>query len=189
MSDGPWRSLNMRSGWKGAARCAENEASTPDEISERLPRGLEQDWRAEVSNGVCRLIRSALDEPQTSIFGDARLERLEAARKSAEGYPLASILVECAVDAVRRGLSGDAAFHEAARDALIDRTIRGVRQAEEHYLRKKGMQSAAKIRERLESAARLIDHSTIANGLTNPVGVRPLKRPVLKFDIDDGVQL
>ena len=50
-------------------------------------KALEQDWRAEVSDGVVSQVRDILDS-QNSLFGDQRAEQLEALRGETAGYPL-----------------------------------------------------------------------------------------------------
>ena len=53
MSDGPYRSLKMPRGWKKLAERADKKAYAPEEVRDALPDALEQDWRAEVPDGVC----------------------------------------------------------------------------------------------------------------------------------------
>ena len=129
MSDGPHRSLKMPRGRKKLAERADNKAYAPEEVRDALPAALEQDWRAEVPDSLCRQVRKMLGDSQGSLFGDQRAERLEALRRKTAGYNLGNAFLDYAIQAAARGRSGDEASREAAGKALSDRAARGARRA------------------------------------------------------------
>ena len=120
MSDGPHRSLKMPRGWKKLAERADNKAYATEEVRDALPEALEQDWRAEVPDSVCRHVRDILGDSQSSLFGDQRAERLEALRGETAGYALGNALLDYAMEAAARGRGGDDALREAVGKALTD---------------------------------------------------------------------
>ena len=119
MSDGPHRSLKMPRGWKTLAERADNRAYAPEEVRDALPVALEQDWRAEVPDRLCRRVREILGDSQSSLFGDQRFERLEALRRETAGYVLGNTFLDYAIQAAERGRTGDVAMREAAGKALV----------------------------------------------------------------------
>lgn len=188
MSDGPHRSLTMPRGWKKLAERADNKAYAPEEVRDALPEALEQDWRAEVPDSVCRRVRDILGDNQSSLFGDQRAERLEALRGETAGYALGNALLDYAIEAAARGRGGDDALREAAVKALTDRAARGARQVEEHYCRESTLHRAAHVRERIESGVTQSDIDGIAGRLVG-TDKSEKPRPAKQTGLDDGVQL
>ena len=125
MSDGPHRSLKMPRGWKKLAERADKKAYAPEEVRDALPEALEQDWRAEVPDGVCSRVRDILGDNQSSLFGDLRAERLEALRGETAGYTLGNAFLDYAIEAAARGRNGDEALyaqtHECSRNGWYRR--------------------------------------------------------------------
>jgi len=80
MSDGPYRSLNMRRGWRQLAKRAGNGAYTPDRIRNAVILALAQDWRADVSDALAGRIREIFEGPQDSLFREEKAARLETLR-------------------------------------------------------------------------------------------------------------
>lgn len=64
MSDGPYKSLKMRPGWKQLAKRADEKAFASEEVRDALPTALEQDWRAEVADSLCRQVQAILQDMQ-----------------------------------------------------------------------------------------------------------------------------
>ena len=188
MSDGPHRSLKMPRGWKKLAERADKKAYAPEEVRDALPDALEQDWRAEVPDGVCSRVRDILGGNQSSLFGDLRAERLEALRGETAGYTLGNAFLDYAIEAAARGRNGDEALREAAGKALSDRAARGARQVEEHYCRESTHRRSAHVRERIEAGVTQSDIDGIAGRLVGTdKSERP--RPAKQLGLDDGVQL
>lgn len=190
MSDGPHRSLPMRSRWKAFAKTADKPAFDTATVAEKALQALSQDWREEVSADVLSGVRKTLDAMgQADMFNQDKSAMFDGLRDLAAGQPLARTLIECAAKVATRGMVGDAAFEEAAMRALSMRMTRGLRQVEEHYLRKAPVPRAVNVRERGEAAARHLDVRSLARRLTklDKGGVKPRAR---KLDgLDDGVSL
>ena len=189
MSDGPHRSLKMPRGWKKLAERADKKAYAPEEVRDALPAALEQDWRAEVPDSLCRQVRNILGDSQSSLFGDQRAERLEALRRETAGYNLGNAFLDYAIQAAERGGTGDEALKEATGKALSDRAARGARQVEEHYCRESTQRRAARVRERIESGVTQSDMAGIAGRVVGTDGTGGPRRPVKQTGIDDGVRL
>ena len=189
MSDGPHSSLDMRRGWKRLAESAANKAFAPEEVCDALPKALEQDWRAEVAESLHRQIGTILGDRQNSLFGDQRMEQLEALRSSTAGFPLGGVFLDCAIQAAARGRTGDRAFVEAAYGALLDRATRGARQVEEHYRRKSTTNRATHVRERIDSGITQTDFTALAGYLVGTDKAAQPRMPAKKTSLDDGVQI
>ena len=189
MSDGPHRSLPMSRGWKQLARRAANKAFSPVEVRDALPAALQQDWRGEVPERLCKLVQNVLNDNQGSLFEDQRVHGLEALRRETAGRTLGKAYLDYAIQAVMHGLGGKDAIAQAAANAIGDRAARGARQVEEHYLRKSTHARASHVRERIESGVIQSDFAAIAGRL---VGIdtsdQPLA-PVKNTALDDGVRL
>ena len=189
MSDGPHRSLNMRRGWKRFAKRADKEAYAPEEVCDAIPAALEQDWRAEVSPNLIRQIRLILQDNQSSLFGDQRIEKLEVLRSNTAGYPLANTFLDCAIQAAANGKAGQEALTEAASALLMDRATRGILQVEEHYYRESSHKRSVNVRERMNSGIAQTDFGAIARNL---IGTGKAERPqsvAKRTGVDDGVSL
>ena len=189
MSDGPHRSLNMPSGWKKLAERADNKAYAPEEVRDALPQALEQDWCAEVSDSTISQIRSILGDRQDSLFSDHQARRLEALRRETVGHNLTNTLLDYAIQATDRGLSGTEALKEAASNTLSDRAARGARQVEEHYYRKSSQGRAAYVRERIETGVTQSDMASIAGRFVGTGTSKGPRRPAKQTGLDDGVKI
>jgi hypothetical protein len=60
MSDGPHRSLRMRTAWKKLAERADMPNRPPAEVEEAVCPALAADWRNEISDRLLPELRSAL---------------------------------------------------------------------------------------------------------------------------------
>ena len=189
MSDGPHRSLNMSLGWRRLAKRADNSAFDPEEVRDALPAALESDWRTEMPAQVLTALRQVVDDRQGSMFGNDRRRRLEELRAETAGHPLCSTLLDFAVQAVEGGLTGDAAFRDIVKKTLCDRAARGVRQVEEHYLRKATLNRASHVRRRIEQGINLTDMPTIASAVLKESEANGRPLPDRKTGLDDGVRL
>src|SRR5262245_23224554 len=190
MSDGPHRSLKMREGWKAFAGLADTPAFQRPEVTSALVEALSEDWHEEVAPEVLSGLRDTLaDCRQVGMFGRDLGSRLEELKRVATGKPLALALIECADQVSAKGESGDDALERAARMALDLRVSRGIRQVEEHYLRKTDGLHASNVRDRCEHAADGTALDGLARSLTKiDSQAAPAKAPK-KDGIDDGVPL
>lgn len=188
MSDGPHRSLNMRRGWKQFAERADKNAYAPEELCDSISNALEQDWRAEVPESLPRQIRAIMADTQSSLFGDQRIERLEALRSGIAGHPLGGVFLDCTIHAAANGKTGDEAVREAASTALTDRAARGIRQVEEQYRRESTHNRAMNVRERMESGVAQTDVAAIAGNLVGTDKIVQPRTSAKKTGLDVGVE-
>lgn len=189
MSDGPHRSLKMNRSWKELAKRADNRAYASEEVSDALPKALSDDWRAEVPDNLCRKVGDILRDVGRSLFGDQRVERLEALRWSTAGYNLGNAFLDYAIQVAAEGLSGSGAVKEAAQRALSDRAARGARQVEEHYYRESTQGRATSVRQRIETGISQCDMTGIAGHLVGTRRGDDPRRSVMQTGLDDGVKL
>lgn len=162
MSDGPHRSLPMRRHWKDLAERAAKAAFSADEVCEALPVALKRDFFAEAPLEAIRDILGG--GKQASLFSDERAEQLEAARHSSRSA-VGNTLINCAIEAVADGLSGEAAFRSALANALEEHTRGEFRSIEEHYQDKASAYSARFVRDRLDAARRQSDFGGMAGDI------------------------
>lgn len=189
MSDGPYRSLNMRRGWKTVAEFADNEASASDDICGAVGPAISSDWQKDVppavSEGVCEI----LGPTHNSLFSDDKGQRLEALRPLAEPGGLGHLLIDCAAKAASDGRTGESAPINATVDALTIWGARHVRQIEEHYHRKCVTPRAESVRGRTEQGVLGAVGETLARQLLGiSDSLAPRKAPK-QTGLDDGVKL
>ena len=189
MSDGPLRSLDMRRHWKRLAKCTSNDAFDNRERSEALTGALQGDWRLEVPERFTERLRHILDDHQGDLLGEPATKRLEALRRQTAGHPLAGTVLDCAIQALHDGYSGDEALIKAAQDAFLDRAASGRRQVEEHWLRESSTGSAECVSNRIDDAIAASDMNAIARRCLSLDDDVASRAPLRKAGIDDGVSL
>ncbi len=162
MSDGPHRSLPMRPHWRTVAQRAAQGAFAPEQVREALPYALKRD----VLEAPIKAVRQSMYAD--SLFPELRIEQLEVLRASCRGSAPANLVIDCAVEAVRNGLTGDAGTHAALQNALEDITRSACRGIEEHHQREASSRSAGLVRARLDAARRHLDCGAIAHELLSP---------------------
>ena len=161
MSDGPHKSLPMRRHWKDLAKRAANLAYSPDEVSEAILPPLMREFRAAPLSEI-RVILG--DGKQGSLFKEDRSARLEEARQLCRGSAAGNTLIDCAIEAVTNGLTGDIAFSEALENALEAHARGGCHQIEEHHYREEP-HSTSNVRDRLCTARSLCSYAVLASAL------------------------
>lgn len=159
MSDGPHRSLRMRPHWRDLAQRAAQGAFAPEQVCEALPYALKRD----ILEAPIKTIRDIMNGD--SLFPELRVDQLEGLRASCRGSAPANLFIDCAVDAARNGLTGDAGTQSALRNALEDTTRSSARGIEEHYQRETSSRSAGFVRDRLDAARQQLDCDAIAREL------------------------
>ena len=177
----------MRRGWKRLAERAAGTAFALEEVLDTLPAALEQDWRAEVSESLCRKIRGVLADPQGYLFGDV-ITQLDSITAASAGSSLSQTLLDCTMVAAYNGYRQEEALMEGARRALQCRAASGARQVEEHYYRKSTKHRPDDVRARIESAISHSDLTAIARRLVRGDD-RPPRTAVNQTGLDDGVLL
>lgn len=187
MSDGPHRSLPMRRHWKDLAERAEKAAFSADQVCEAVPYALKKDF----AESPLEAVRNVLcGDGQGLLFPSDRTAQLEALRAECRGSAGGNTLIDCAVEAIANGLTGDTACKSALENALQDHTRNSFRSVEEHYQREASARSTGYVRERLDAARRKCDFGALASELVSPE--KPSKaraRPPKRSGIDEGPQL
>ena len=97
-----------------------------------------------------------------SLFPELRIEQFEALRQACRGSAPANLAIDCAIEAARNGLTGDAGAQAALRNAIEDTTRSALRGMEEHYEREASSRSAGYLRTRLDAARQQLDCSALA---------------------------
>lgn len=189
MSDGPHRSLKMRSGWKQLAERADTHAFAPQEVSDALPEALAEDWAKEVPREFRKEINAIVGEGQRVLFGDERIMQLESLRPGVAGCPLANVYLDYLIQELETGLDGSQAIAKAARNTLLDRAMRGARQVEEHYCRKSTKGRAVDVRQRIEQGVATADLGKLAKQLAGLEQRHRSFAPDKKLGLDDGVHI
>lgn len=149
MSDGPHRSLSMGPRWKKLAECLDNASYSTDDVRERRDSAILGEFRREVSETLISGLREILcSSDQGSLFPPSR-DEIENLRPQANGSPVGNLLLDCAIEAVNFGQSGEAALSAACSEAaneILDRQARGMA---EHYQREAGAKRASHFQSRL----------------------------------------
>jgi hypothetical protein len=171
MSDGPHRSLPMRRHWKDFAERSAKAAFSPDQVSEALPHALKK----EILEAPIKEIRDIMGGD--SLFPEMRIERLDALRQAHRGSAAATHVIDCAVEAAARGLTGEAGTHAAVKNASEDIARDHLRGIEEHYQREASSRSAGYVRTRLDTARQQLDCDVLTRELLSP-GRPPSPRSV-----------
>jgi hypothetical protein len=185
MSDGPHKSLPMRRHWQDLAERAANMTFTADQVGETVPYVLQKDFREAPVDTVREILGGAR---QGSLFPNDRIEQLEAARESCRGSAAGNTLIDCAIESVAAGLSGDVACKSALENALKEHTRNGFRSVEEHYQRE-ARESVGQVRDRLDAARTRCDFGALASDLLSPDNAPRTARLPKHSDVDEGPPL
>lgn len=189
MSDGPHRSLPLRPGWQKVAEAADNEAAGADEIAEKIPAALKQDWNQEVTDRLIREISRVLTDEQGSLFSGDRMKKLEALRPEAAGAALGGTLLDHAIEIAASDSAGIEAVADAIEGALMDRAVNSSRQVEEHYHREVSRERSDNVRGRIEDGIQKAPVRTLARELAGDKEAAGVASPQKKSGLDDGVEL
>jgi hypothetical protein len=188
MSDGPYRTLNMRQQWKQLLKRAYQHAFDSQDVIDAICPALERDCAWEITNDFMPALRDYCTDKNADLFDDrnARLERLK--HLTAGRGTLGAVIADCAQEALLQGKTGQAAIDQALHEALTDRLARNSLQMEEHVLRESGPRKASDVRNRLASA---LAHATIAS-LVRKLGTAAASSnaaPPKHTSLDNGVGL
>lgn len=185
MSDGPHRSLNMRPHWKTSAQRAANLAHAPAEVGEAMAHALKRD----ILEAPIARVREIMSSD--TLFADMRVDQLEALRQRHPGSAATNSLIDCAIEAVRNGTTGDAGTGKALQAALEDNARAAMRSIDEHYQREADARASRTVRTRLDAAFKQLDCDAIARDLLAPARV-PSRRSVTlprQTGLDEGPPL
>jgi hypothetical protein len=152
MSDGPYRTLNMRQHWKQLLKRAYQHAFDSQDVIDAICPALERDCAWEITNDFMPALQDYCTDKNADLFDDrdARLERLK--HLTAGRGTLGAVIADCAQEALLQGKTGQEAVDQALHQALTDRLARNSLQMEEHVLRESGARKASDVRGRLARA-------------------------------------
>jgi hypothetical protein len=179
----------MRQGWRNLAERADRCAFEPEQVADAVPEALGDDWREEGCEEVVREMRAVLgDGRQRSLFEGEKQDTLDALKKlTGAGYQLRRLVLDSVAQAVDDGFTGTDALVEGVANALAIRCGAGVRQVEEHYLRKSTDNRAANVRQRIEKGGAMSDFNGMARRFLKIDGSStPAKKQ--HDGLDDGVR-
>lgn len=189
MSDGPHKTLPMRSGWKRLSERADKAGYATAEVAAAVCPALADDWRAEMSDSIVRRVRMVVGADAGGFLFSDQADRDLAALRGVAPSPLAGLYIDCVRDALTEGFRGEDACVAGAEAALSERAASGIRQVEEHYRRNSGTVRTNNVRYRLDAATNAAPIRELARevltGRRGPVGVPPAKRT----GIEEGPQL
>ena len=188
MSDGPHRSLPMRRPWKTVAECADNAAFEVEEIRETILPALENDCRREMRREFLDGLSRVCADQESSLFKTDIRPVLEELRRTAN-MGVESLVLDHAIRTAANGASGRGVAEKAVSQALKDRGASGIKQVEEHYLRKSNAKRAHNVRDRMEQAVSGADTDSVARRLLDGRQKNATAKPTKRQGLDDGVKL
>lgn len=187
MSDGPHKSLNMRSHWRRFAERADKAAYSLHEVSEALSAALQQEFR----EAPLRQLKKALGvDDQGALFSMQSPQELDALRDECPGSAAGNALIDCAKEAVGSGLGGETACERALANALDECLRSAFRGIEEHYYRKAPGYRAQFVRSRLDEERSRCDANSLAKDMLNAPPKGSHGRTLSKYEgLDEGPEL
>lgn len=189
MSDGPHRTLQMRHAWKELAKRADKSAYDSQDVIDAMCPALEQDWALEIPKDLIRKLRSLCADQEPSMFADHTDADIEKLKRHVAGRgSLGAVVVDCIVQALADGKTGDEAVREGLHQALHDRFIRNARAMEEHYRREAGTRRAKDLRSQLENGIGRAPIGALAGRLVSEPAAATAAPPKYQ-GLDDGVGL
>ena len=179
MSDGPYRSLNMRPHWKTAAQWAANLAHTADEVCGALAHALKKD----ILEAPIAAVRGIMNSDM--LFPGLRTEQLEALRARHPRSAATNSLIDCAIEAAAGGVTGEAGTASAVSAAMEDIARSQGRGIDEHYQREAGARASRTVRSRLDEALGKLDCNGIASEILAPA--HPPSRRAVELPRQTGI--
>lgn len=188
MTDGPHRTLPMRSAWKGFAYRADNQSYSAEEVAELVCPALASDWQSEVRPSLLHSATLILEESaQQGLFGN-EVHEINCLRSSCDS-PLAAAFCDAVKNVLIDGLRGPDAVEQAIRTSLVDRALCQIRAVEEHYMRRSDRVRASSVRLRLEEAVNCTSFDALVKAISSGLSIIRRFEPKVRDDLDDGVQL
>lgn len=188
MSDGPHRSLPLRRPWKKVAECADNAAFEVEEVRETIVPALENDCRREMRPGFLEDFRRVCADQEASLFKTDMRHVFEGLRRTSN-VGLERLALDHVIRVAANGASGHDVAEKALAQALKDRGASGIKQVEEHYLRKSNAKRAHNVRDRMEQAITGADLDSVARRVLDGRKKNDGSQPPKRRGLDDGVKL
>ena len=189
MSDGPYRSLPLGRPWKKVGEVACNSAFSLTEVEEKIRFARKRDF---VDAPVTKVVGILLNGIKDRLIADdeGTIGKLQDLKKKLPVTPVNELVVDCAIEAARRGLCEEKDAENAVADALEIWTSRHLRSVEEHGHRSPKLKEASGIEQRIRQAARLLDAaSDVADLLSGKGSRKKLVQPTKNTGLDGGVAL
>ena len=136
MSDGPYRSLPMRKGWRDVSECAHKDVYTAEERADRMCAALHLDFQRDVGRDFLNSVGNILiNQAQQNLLASQATFELEAIRERYNSTGLRDAVVEHIQVALHQGHVAEAALAEGVDRAMLDHAHSCIRSVEEHYIR------------------------------------------------------
>lgn len=189
MSDGPHRSLPMGRRWKKLAECLDNASFSASEVCERRDSAILGEFTREVSDTLMSGLRDILcSSDQGSLFAPSA-DVIEGLRMHTDGSSVGNLLLDCAVDAVNSGLSGDFALAAACGETVNEILNRHARGMAEHYQRNTGARRASHFQTRVVSLQDSHSIDGVVGRIVQGGRAMVVRAPTRHTSLDAGVSL
>ncbi len=189
MSDGPHRSLPMGRRWKKLAKWADNRSFSVDDLCELRDSAIMGEFKREVSDMLMSELRDILSSSgQGSLFAPSS-DEIENLRMYACGSPVGNLLLDCAIDAVNAGASGEAALAAACNETANEIFNRHGRGMAEHYQRETGAKRASHFQSRIQSVQNGRSMDALVKCIVQGGRAMVIRAPTQRTGLDEGVGL
>lgn len=186
MSDGPWKSLPLRSHWKQVAKRLENDAFTLEERRDHLKATPGKEAGELPLEAV---FRTVMPNGQGHLFGPNLTEVIETLRRDHPGSQNAQTFLTCLSDQEGSPASGRDIVESAVADTLEDCLLAHSRSIEEHYLRRNPV-LWERVEPLLDAARQAIDIRGLASRIVADSGSSArAHHPPKCSGLDEGPQL
>lgn len=187
MSDGPHCSLPMGRRWKKLAKCLDNASFSTDDVRERRNSAILGEFRREVSEALISGLREILcSSDQGSLFSPSG-DEIENLRLQANGSPVENLMLDCAIEAVNSGQSGEAALSAAFGEAANEILDRHARCMAEHYQRESGAKRASHFQSRLGTIQDGRSMETLVDRIVQGGRAMVIRAPTRHTGLNEGV--
>lgn len=189
MSDGPHKSLPMKPGWKCFSEGADKGITETEDLIQEMVSAIDKDVRSECSMDLIDAVEDLLSDRRGQLSleaDDGDKQRFEDLRRQWCGSSLAEIFVTTAEFIFQGGLSGTQAHNQLWSIVFLERALAGLRQIEEHYLRRVGARRFDAFLKRLREVEQQFDPNTYAKHYS--ISHR-IPRPRKRDQLEDGARL
>lgn len=189
MSDGPYRSLQMRKSWREFAKRGEQSAYDSQEVAEAATDALVSDFKREVKWSLINALKAVFSCENNSLrVPEIALMELDAVKLLAAGSVFGQSAVEWSICLVEEGYLTSDAVYTAIGLAAKDRGYANARSIREHALRETNALVANGIAHRLNGAICSLSEHHLGTSLVE-LGGRKSPRLRKRANIDEGVRL